>query len=129
MYSVQTLLLAVLLPWTAIRCMASGDLPGLAMLAALTGARSSAAVAAKALAVSAALAATVLSGMPFAVLAEQISARPALQIVPQLATSLALAAFVGALSTAAVVMRLQRLSAWLLTTVVSVAVASAITWS
>jgi hypothetical protein len=67
--------------------------------------------------------------MPFAVLAEQISARPALQIVPQLATSLALAAFVGALSTAAVVMRLQRLSAWLLTTVVSVAVASAITWS
>jgi hypothetical protein len=121
MMSLQTALLCMLLPWTAVRCFGIDEMRGLVVLALMTGSRASSVIAAKAVGVCAALTAIVISGGPYAILAQQISARPASVVALEMLRLIALAMVVAALSTAGVLISLNRLGLWLLTTAATAA--------
>lgn len=71
---VQAALLALLLPWTAARCMAQERGDDLVLLSALTAIRPSRLLAARAGAVLAGLILVVASGIPIALIAQRMSA-------------------------------------------------------
>lgn len=72
--AVEALLLLVLLPWTAARCVAVERGDDLVLLSAVTGVRPSRLILARAVAVIAALWVVVLSGLPVLFMALRISA-------------------------------------------------------
>lgn len=75
--AVEALMLSLLLPWTAARCMAAERGDDLVLLSAATGIRPSGIVLARAAAVVLALGVVVLSGLPVLVMAARISGAPA----------------------------------------------------
>jgi hypothetical protein len=114
--AVETLLLAVLLPWTGVRCSRPGELRSLLALAMITGTPQSRVIAAKTAGVAAALTVLVISGAPFAILAHRASALSLSRLPAEIAPLLALALFVATISTAGALIGLNRLAHWLLAT-------------
>ena len=125
-------LLAVILPWVAIRCSPDEGHDGLVQLSAVTARRPSRIIAARTAGVGCALVTLVLSATPMFVFAQQVSALPASMVLRALLPAVALAVLVAVIATAVSVFLGGRLSSWLaatVTTVLTVSAASSATQS
>jgi hypothetical protein len=112
------------LPWAAVRCGDRGDGDHPALLAALTCSRPWQLVVAKCLGLGAALAALAISGLPLALLAQQVSAASGRHVALALLSAWALCVFVAAVATGAALSRAGRLARWAITTSATVGVAA-----
>ena len=118
-------LLAVILPWVAIRCSPDAGHDSLVQLSAVTACRPARIIAARTAGVGCALVTMVLSALPMFVMAQQISALPASMVWRALLPSVTLAVLVAVIATAANVFLRGRLSSWLAATVATVVIVSA----
>jgi hypothetical protein len=121
---VDMVLLAMILPWVAIRCSPDEGPNSLAQLAATTACRPSRIVVAKAAGTAAALMIIALSALPMFVLTQQISALPASMVWQALLPVVALAGMVAALAVVANVCLESRFSSWIVVTVATVVTVS-----
>jgi hypothetical protein len=121
---VDMVLLAMILPWVAIRCSPDEGPNGLAQLAATTACRPSRMVVAKAAGTGAALLILALSALPMFVLSQQISALPAAMVLRALLPVVALAGVVAALAVVANVFLESRFSSWIVVMVATVVTVS-----
>lgn len=110
---VQWGLLAVSLTWTAARCPPLDRGDDLVMASALTALRPSSIVAAKAIALFIALALVTVTGLPVAIIAQQIAGIPASHVLRDLASLLGLPLLVSAVTLSWTVVVSGRLAAWL----------------
>lgn len=118
-------LLAVILPWVAIRCSPDDSRDSLAQLAAATASRPSRIIAARTAGIGAALLILVVSALPMLVLAQQISALPASMVWRALAPVAALAILVAVVAGAVNMFLAGRLSSWLVATAATIIAVSA----
>lgn len=118
-------LLAVILPWVAIRCSPDESHDALVELATATASRPSRIIAARTAGICAALLTLVLSALPMFVLAQQISALPVVMVVRALVPVAALAILVAVIAVAANVFLAGRLSSWLVATLATIVTVSA----
>ena len=81
MLAVDTIVLALLLPWAAVRCMTTERGNDFVLLSAATGIPPSGMLVARAIAVVLALGVLVLSGLPVLLLALRVSAVPSLRVI------------------------------------------------
>jgi len=114
--AVQTAVLSIVLPWAAVRCGGTDHDGGPALLAATIATRPSRVVLAKCVGLSAALAAIVMSGLPLAILAQQVSALPRLRVPLDMLPLVALSSFAAAVSTATLLWPVNRLARWCVAT-------------
>ena len=120
-------LLAVILPWVAIRCSPDESHDSLAQLAVTTASRPSRIVAARATGICCALLLLIATALPMLVLAQQISALPSSIVLRALFPVAALAVLVAVIATVVNVFLGGRLSSWLAATgatVVTVSIVS-----
>ena len=109
---IQWGLLAVLLPWTAARCLPREGAAGQTCLALATAVPPSRALVARIAAAFAGLSIVVAGGFPLVVLAQQISAVPLTQAVQGLVGSLGAAAVASASTVSWNLVQDDRLTAW-----------------
>jgi hypothetical protein len=115
----QTALLLVVLPWSAARCAVTTHRDDVTLLSALAGRPPATVVLSGCVGLALALTAVVLSGLPMAVLAHQISARPAAALFGEQFRLLGLGTFAAAVAMTAVLMSGHRILGWLLATAVT----------
>jgi hypothetical protein len=118
-------LLAVILPWVAIRCSPDAGHDSLVQLSAATACSPARIIVARTAGVGCALVTLVLSALPMFVMAQQISALPASMVWRALVPALTLAVLVAVIATAANVFLRGRLSSWLVATAATVVIVSA----
>jgi hypothetical protein len=109
---VQRALLAVLLPWTAVRCAAAARGNELVILAAAAAARPSRVLLGQCAGRFAALAAIVMVGLPPAIVARQASALPLGRVASDLLPLLGLCAAASVASTWSMLACRSRVAAW-----------------
>jgi hypothetical protein len=109
-------MLAVILPWVAIRCGPDQGRSALTRVAARTACSPSRLVAAEAAGIGGALLLLALSALPIFVLTQQISAVPASMVLRALLPVVALAIVVAAMAVAASVYLESRFSSWIVVT-------------
>jgi hypothetical protein len=122
---IQRALLAVLLPWTAIRCGAATRGDDLVMLAAVTATSPSRVLLAQWAGRFAALAAVVVVGLPPAIVAQQASALPLMRIASDVLPLLGLCAMASLVVSWSMLAFRSRVTAW----VWASAVVGVISWS
>jgi hypothetical protein len=118
--TVQWVFLALALPWAAIRCGAARRRDEVAQMAVLGAVRPSVVVAASVAALSLLLLAVALTGLPFAILAQQISAAPAAGLWQSQLPHYALSLCVAAVAAACMLVIANRLFAWTVSTALTV---------
>ncbi len=118
----QWVFLGLTLPWAAARCGVTRHRDDVAQLAAFGAIRPSAVVTGLLLALTAMLLAITLGGLPFAILAQQISAAPVGRLAAAELSLLALSVFVSATTAACMLMLVNRLFAWVVASSVTVGV-------
>jgi len=118
----QWVFLGLALPWTAARCGVTRHRDDVARLAAFGAIPPSAVVTGLLLSLTAMLLAITLGGLPFAILAQQISAAPASQLAAAELSLLALSVFVSATTAACMLMLVNRLFAWVVASAVTLGV-------
>ena len=106
------IVLAAVLPWAAARCVAPDTGNRLVLAAALIAVRPSAIVLGKTAALAGALSLIALSTLPVAILAQQMSAAPALGIIGAAIASAALAVFVAGATIAWLIATRDRVATW-----------------
>jgi hypothetical protein len=117
-------LLAVILPWVAIRCSPDESHNALVQLATATARRPLPVVVARTVGTACALLTLTSSALPMFVFAQQLSALPVWMVIPSLVPVAALAVLVAVLAAAASVFLGSRLLSWLVTTMATVSAAS-----
>src|SRR5438552_3863869 len=106
-------LLTVLLPWSAVRCLAPDRGNRLVIACALTAVRPSTIVIAKAIALAGVLALVVFAGFPATIIAQQMSAVPLSTALRDLIWLFGLTALASAVTIVWVFAIRDRLGAWL----------------
>jgi hypothetical protein len=109
---VQRALLAVLLPWTAVRCAAAARGNQLVMLAAATATPPSRVLLGQCAGRCAALAAVVIVGLPPAIVAQQASALPIARIASDALPLLGLCAAASLVASWSMIACRSRVAAW-----------------
>jgi hypothetical protein len=112
----QWVFLSLALPWAAARCGTARRRDDVAQLAALGAVRPSAVVGASLLAASGILLAIAAAGLPFSILAQQISAAPAAEWWRTEGPLFALSLCVAPITTACMLVLANRLFAWTVAT-------------
>jgi hypothetical protein len=118
----QWVFLGLALPWAASRCGVTRHRDDVAQLAAFGAVPPSAVVAGLLLALTVMLLAITLGGLPFAILAQQISAAPISRLVAAELSLFALSVFVSATTAACMLMLVNRLFAWVVASAVTLGV-------
>jgi hypothetical protein len=124
MMTVQAITLAVLLPWAAVRCR-SLSRPAIVRLAKLKAQPPSRLVMARAGGIAAALTGLALAGLPMLLLALQVSAAPFSAMMIPAAPVVAMIPFVAVLATWCELLIACRITGWVVTAGLTVAVAVA----
>jgi hypothetical protein len=122
--AIETILLAICLPWIGARCASPERGNDLIMSSTFRGLSASRVVLARAAAVGSALAVVVLSGLPIVILANRISAGPAVEVLRDLAAQGALAIVATAAVLTARYLWPGRVQGWLVAATVTVGVAT-----
>jgi hypothetical protein len=110
--------LAVILPWTAVRCSPVDRTEAVVLMAGLIRAQAGTATAAKVIGAFAVQIAVVLTGLPAMVLAQQAAAAPMVRVFTDLIPLFGLALLVAAASTASILFAADGLRAWLWASVI-----------
>jgi len=106
-------LLAVVLPWTAVRCAPRDRTDGVGLMAALVRIGTARAIAGKIAGSLLIQGVVVLTGLPALVLAQQASAVPMADLVADLLPLFGLVLLIAAVSTAAVLLAHDEVRAWI----------------
>jgi hypothetical protein len=122
----QWIVLGVMLPWTAARSGAAWRRDDIAQLSALGAVRPSSIVSASVMALAVLLAATAAVGLPFAVLAQQISALPVTELWRTQLPLYALSLCAAALTAACMLVVANRIFAWAAATALTLVAAIAV---
>jgi hypothetical protein len=125
-YTLQLAFLAVALPWAAVRAGAAPTRNGVTELAALGAVTPASVVGAAIAATTAVLAGMALGGLPFALLAQRISAAPPADLWAGQFLVLSLAWCVTTVSTACMLVLRDRLFAWVVATAATAVVLTAL---
>jgi len=118
----QWVFLGLALPWAAARCGVTRHRDDVARLAAFGAIRPATVVTGVLLALTTMLLAITLGGLPFAILAQQISAAPVSQLAAAELSLFALSVFVSATTAACMLMLVNRLFAWVVASAVTLGV-------
>ncbi len=110
---VQWLTLAILLPWTAVRCLPREQRRDVVLLALLTAVRPSRVLLARTLAAFLALSLLLASGLPMVLLAQQVAGIPLPQVLRGFGCMLGLVAVSSAISVWWIAACSDHLTAWL----------------
>ena len=109
----EAMLLALFMPWLAVRCAPAERGEELLMLGAILGVRPSEIVMARALAIAAALAVVAVSGAPVLILAHRIAAAPVADLLRAAGEQIALAIVATAAVTTTQQLWTGRVRVWL----------------
>jgi hypothetical protein len=110
---VQRALLAILLPWTAIRCAAAARGDDLVLLAAATATPPSRVLLGQCAGRFAALSAVVTAGLPAAIVAQQASAVPLARMTADVLPLLGVCAVTSLIASASMLACRSRVAAWM----------------
>lgn len=128
--AVQWIVLAAILPWTAVRSSPMDRRDAIALMSPLMPARPSAAIAAKVLGAFLVQLTVILGGLPALVLAQQAAAVPLATVFADLSPVLGLALLAAAASTGSIIFAADGLRAALWASVIVLGVVlSALGWS
>ncbi len=117
---IQRTFLMIALPWAAARCAATSN-RDLVLLAMATGRLPSSLLVAKFLALATSLVALVLAALPFALLMQQIAARPVTAVAADLLPLVGLAMFVATVTPGYMLASDSPLRGWMASTVSTLA--------
>ncbi len=115
----QTVLLLLVLPWVAARCLATAHRDTVSRLAVLTARHPSTVVLGACVGLAGVTAVVAATGLPLAVVSQQISVLAPQDLAAAQLRILALSACAGTLTLAAVLFSGNRVAGWLLATVLA----------